>query len=76
MTIPADRRGGSPPPRPAAPDGTPGQWFVFGPWVYDVDAATALLRAAPRPALLLPVQPWACAYGLIRGPAASRRPSP
>jgi hypothetical protein len=48
MTIPADGRGGStPPPRPAAP----GQWFVFGPWVYDVDAATGLLHAAPRPAL-------------------------
>ena len=39
MTIPADGRGGSTPPRPAAPDSKPGQWFVFGPWVYDVDAA-------------------------------------
>ena len=63
---PADGRGGSPPPRPAAPESTPGQWFVFGPWVYDVDAATRLLGAAPRPALLLPARPWALAYGLIR----------
>ena len=70
MTIPADGRGGSTPPRPAAPDSKPGQWFVFGPWVYDVDAATGLLRAAPRPALLLPVAPWACAYGLIRDPGS------
>ena len=70
MTIPADGRGGSTPPRPAAPDSKPGQWFVFGPWVYDVDAATALLRAAPRPALLLPVAPWAGAYGLIRDPGS------
>ena len=68
MTTRADGRGGSTPPRPAAPDSTPGQWFVFSPWVYDVDAATRLLRAAPRPALLLPVLPWARAYGLIRDP--------
>ena len=64
-------RGGSTPPRPSAPDGKPGQWFVFGPWVYDVDAATGwLLRAAPRPPLLIPVQPWACACGLIRDPGS------
>lgn len=69
MTTRADGRGGSTPPRHAAPDSATGQWFVFGPWVYDVDAATGwLLRAAPRPALLLPVQPWACAYGLIHDP--------
>jgi hypothetical protein len=29
-----------------------------------------LLRAAPRPALLLPARPWALAYGLIRDPAS------
>jgi hypothetical protein len=69
MIAPADGRGGSPPPRPAAPESTPGQWFVFGPWVYDVDAATRLLGAAPRPALLLPARPWALAYGLIRDSA-------
>ena len=69
MTTRADGRGGSTPPRPAAPDSTPGQWFVFRPWVYDVDAATRLLcRAAP--ALPLPVLPWARAYGLIRDPGS------
>jgi hypothetical protein len=66
---PADGRDSStPPPRPAARDSKPGQWFVFGPWVYDVDAATGLLHAAPRPAQPLPVQPWASAYDLIRAP--------
>jgi hypothetical protein len=68
MTTPADGWGGSTPPRPAAPDGKPGQWFVFVPWVYDAGAAAGLLRAAPRPALLIPVHPWARAYGLIRDP--------
>jgi hypothetical protein len=53
---------------PPSPGGKPGQWFMFGPWVYDVDDATRLLRAAPRPPVPLPVQPWACAYGLIRDP--------
>jgi len=70
MTTPAGGRGGSTPPRQAAPDSTPGQWFVFGLWVYDVNAAAGLLRATPRPPLLLPVQPWACAYGLIRDPGS------
>ena len=50
MTTRADGRGGSTPPRPAAPDSTTGQWFVFKPWLYDVDAAIQLLRPAPRPA--------------------------
>ena len=53
MTTRADGRGGSPPPRPAAPASAPGQCFVFKPWLYDVDAAIRLLRAAPP----LPVQP-------------------
>jgi hypothetical protein len=38
MITRADGRGGSTPPRPAAPDSTPGQCFVFKPWLYDVDA--------------------------------------
>ena len=70
MTTRADGRGGSTPPRPAAPDSAPGQWFVFKPWVYDVDAAIGLLRAAPRPPQPLPVMAWARAYGLIRDPGS------
>ena len=57
MTTRADGRGGSTPPRPAAPDSAPGQWFVFRPWVYDVDAAIGLLRAAPRPRSRLRTRP-------------------
>ena len=47
-----------------------GQWFVFKPWVYDVDAAIRLLRAVPRPPQPLPVMDWARAYGLIRDPGS------
>ena len=70
MTTRADGRGGSTPPRPAAPDHAVGQWFRFGPWAYDADAAIALLRAAPRPPQPLPVMAWARAYGLIRDPGS------
>ena len=70
MTTRADGRGGSTPPRPAAPDSATGQWFVFKPWVYDVDAAIRLLRAVPRPPQPLPVMAWARAYGLIRDPGS------
>ena len=71
MTTPADGRGGSTPPRPAAPDRAAGQWFRFGPWVYDTGAAITLLRAAPRPPQPLPVAAWARAYGLTREPGSS-----
>jgi hypothetical protein len=70
VTIPAGGRGGSTPPRPAAPRPVAKQRFVFGPWVYDIVAAIRLLRAAPRPPQPLPVLPWACAYGLISDPAS------
>ena len=49
MTTRADARGGSTPPRPAAPGTATGQWFVFKPWVCDVDAAIRLLRACRAP---------------------------
>jgi hypothetical protein len=67
VTTPAHGRGGSTPPRPPA-TGKPQQWFVLRPWVFDVTAAIALLRAAPRPPLPLPVEPWARAYGLLPAP--------
>ena len=65
MTTRADVRGGSTPPRTARR----GQWFVFKPWLYDVDAGWLLRAAPPQP---LPLQPWARAYGLIRDPACRR----
>jgi hypothetical protein len=44
------------------------QWFTLRPWQFDVTAATWLLRATPRPAQRLPVEPWARAYGLLPAP--------
>ena len=75
MTTPADGRGGSTPPRPA-PGGPAQQWFVLRPWLFDVTAATGLLRRVPRPAQPLPVMAWARAYGLIPGPGSSPQSVP
>lgn len=38
MSTPAAGRGGTP-PRPAGPPALPAQWFIFGPWLYDVQMA-------------------------------------
>ena len=70
MTTPDGSRGGSVPPRPRA--GKPQQWFVLRPWVFDVTLAGALLRAAPRPPVPIPVEAWARAYGLDRDPDTGR----
>lgn len=40
------------------------QWFHFGPWVFDVDAALDLIAAASRDTRPLDVDTWAQAYGL------------
>jgi hypothetical protein len=70
MTTPAAGRGGRP-PRPAGPPAPQlAQWFIFGPWLYDIDHATRLLADEPRPARPLPVAAWARAYGLDREPGA------
>jgi hypothetical protein len=45
---------------------------VLRPWVFDVTLAGALLRAAPRPPVPIPVEAWARAYGLARDPAGGR----
>jgi len=71
VTTPASSRGGSTPPRPPAA-AKPQQWFTLRPWLFDITAATGLLRAAPRPAQPLHVEPWARAYGLL--PAPGGRP--
>ena len=68
--VPHDHARRWPGRRPAAPGSAMGQWFVFKPWVYDVDAAIRLLRAVPRPPQPLPVMDWARAYGLIRDPGS------
>lgn len=44
----------------------PPQWFHFGPWVFDIDAALALIYAAPRDTHALDVTAWATGYGLTR----------
>jgi hypothetical protein len=44
----------------------PQQWFHFGPWVFSIDAAEALIIAAPRDTRPLDVPTWATAYGLTR----------
>jgi hypothetical protein len=70
VTTSDDGRGGSVPPRPRA--GQPQQWFVLRPWVFDVTMAGVLLRAAPRPPRMIPVEAWARAYGLDRDPDTGR----
>jgi hypothetical protein len=42
---------------------------VLRPWLFDVTAATGLLRRVPRPVQPLPVMAWARAYGLIPRPS-------
>ena len=40
------------------------QWFHFGLWVFNIDAALALIDTAPRDICALDVTAWATAYGL------------
>ncbi|MBM0238797.1 hypothetical protein JNW88_19615 [Micromonospora sp. ATA32] len=40
------------------------QWFHFGPWVFSIDAAEALIATTPRETHSLDVPTWAAAYGL------------
>ena len=54
-------------PPSSSPD-QPSQWFLFGPWAFDITAATAIIRDEPRETVTLPVVPWARAYGLDRVP--------
>ena len=52
------------PHHPPGPPPKPAQWLVFGGWVFDITAAAAIIRAEPRETAILPVGPWARAYGL------------
>ena len=56
-------------PPSSSPD-QPSQWFLFGPWAFDITAATAIIRDEPRETVTLPVVPWARAYGLARDPGS------
>lgn len=40
------------------------QRFQFGPWLFNVDRAQALIAESPRETKLLPVAQWAQFYGL------------
>ncbi|MBQ1011079.1 hypothetical protein KBX53_08975 [Micromonospora sp. M51] len=40
------------------------QWFHFGPWVFSIDTAQAVIAASPRDTRPLDVPAWAAAYGL------------
>ncbi|MGN9811470.1 hypothetical protein ACTMSW_19200 [Micromonospora sp. BQ11] len=42
----------------------PPQWFHFGPWVFSIDAAQALIAASPRNTRPVDVPAWAAAYNL------------
>jgi hypothetical protein len=42
------------------------QWFHFGPWVFSINAAQALIAATPRDPVALDVTAWATAYGITR----------
>lgn len=59
---------------PPSPPGHPAQWFVFGGWVFDINAAAAIIRDEPRATVSLPVAPWARAYGLDRDSDAGTIP--
>ena len=59
---------------PSSPPDQPPQWFLFGPWAFDITAAAAILRDEPRETVTLPVAPWARAYGLDRDPGTGTPP--
>ncbi len=40
------------------------QHFQFGPWLFNVNAAQAIIAKHPRTASALPVEPWVRFYGL------------
>lgn len=45
-------------------EGSRVQHFQFGPWIFDVNKAHAMIAETPRETRQLPVQPWARFYGL------------
>jgi len=40
------------------------QHFQFGPWLFNVNTARAIIAERPRDVRFLPVEPWAYFYGL------------
>jgi hypothetical protein len=62
---------------PSSPPDQPPQWFLFGPWAFDITAATgSIIRDQPRETVSVPVAPWARAYGLDRRPRQRHRHDP
>jgi hypothetical protein len=49
------------------------QWFHFGPWVFAIDAADALITATPRDTRPLDVTAWATTHGLTHLDDPNRR---
>lgn len=48
-------------------DSPPEQWFYFGVWRFDIQAAERLLQSKPRESVELKISGWARAYGLVSG---------
>jgi hypothetical protein len=52
-------------------DSPPEQWFHFGAWRFDIQAAERLIQAEPRETIELKISGWARAYGLIPSSAGT-----
>src|SRR6185312_9961829 len=49
---------------PAQPARNEQQFFAFGPFVFDVEEAHAVIRQAPRPKFQIDAEAWALNYGI------------
>jgi len=49
---------------PAQPARNEQQVFVFGPFVFDIEEAHAIIRRAPRPKFQIDADAWALSYGI------------
>jgi hypothetical protein len=49
---------------PARPARNEQQVFAFGPFVFDVEEAHAIIRRAPRPKFQIDAEAWALNYGI------------
>lgn len=49
---------------PAKPSRNEQQMFTFGPFVFDVEEAHAIIRRAPRPMFQIDAEAWALNYGI------------
>lgn len=49
---------------PVQPARNEQQFFAFGPFVFDVEEAHAIIRQAPRPKFQIDAESWALNYGI------------